>query len=75
MIDTKNPSVEFNAQDRCDRCPAQALAQADKDGLELLFCGHHINQHKLALEMSGWIVSFDYVGLEKIVPEYKVPVS
>lgn len=72
MIDAKNPSIEFNANDRCDRCRAQAFAAANKDGLELLFCAHHIDAHKLSLEMSGWIVSFDYVGLEKIAPEYKV---
>jgi len=73
MIDTKNPSVEFTAQDRCDRCGAQALSSATKDGTEILFCRHHIEKHKLALEMSGWIVSFDYVGLEKIAPGYRVP--
>lgn len=73
MIDTKNPSIEFTAQDRCDRCGSQAYASAELDGMELLFCKHHIERHSLALEMSGWIVSFDYVGLEKIAPGFRVP--
>ena len=68
MIDTKNPSIEFNAQDRCDRCPARAVAAANKDRLELLFCRHHIREHNLVLEMEGWTISFDYVELEKIAP-------
>lgn len=74
MIDTKNPSVEFTANDRCDACPGRAIAQADKDGLELLFCGHHIREHKLSLEMSGWTISFDYVELEKQASGQEVPV-
>lgn len=74
MIDTKNPSVEFSAQDRCDRCAARALASADRDGMELLFCMHHIKEHNLALEMSGWTVSFDYAELDRIAPGSKVPV-
>lgn len=76
MIDTKNPSVEFTAQDRCDRCIGRAIASANKDGLELLFCRHHIERHNLALEMSGWQISFDYVELEKLHNGHtKVPVN
>lgn len=74
MIDTKNPSVEFTAQDRCDRCQARAVSAANKDDMELLFCGHHIKAHNLALEMSGWIVSYDYVELERIASGNKVHV-
>lgn len=68
MISTQNPSVEFSAFDRCDRCGAQAFASASKDGSELLFCVHHIKKHNLALEAERWIVSFDYVRLEQITP-------
>jgi hypothetical protein len=68
MINQKNPSIEFNATDRCDRCPARAVSSANKERLELLFCRHHIKQYKLTLEMEGWTVSFDYVELENIEP-------
>lgn len=74
MINTKNPSVEFTALDQCDRCPQRAIALASYEGLELLFCRHHIRQHNLALEMSGWQMSFDYDELARIAPNEKVPV-
>lgn len=73
-IDTVNPCIELSAHDRCDRCGAQAYAVAAKDNQDLLFCGHHIKQHSLALEMSGWEILYDYVALEQIAPGYRVPV-
>lgn len=67
MIDTKNPSVEFTALDRCDRCGSQALVSASKEGsTELLFCRHHFKEHSLALEMSGWSAAYDYVAIERL---------
>lgn len=74
MIDTNNPSIEFNALDRCDRCPAQAYVSYAKEDLDLLFCLHHANQHNLALEVSGWTASYDYAGIERLVDNEKVPV-
>lgn len=74
MINTKNPSVEFTAQDRCDRCGARAIACANKEEQELLFCRHHIKEHNLALEMSGWVVGFDYIELEKMTSGSKATV-
>lgn len=74
MIDTKSPSVEFTAQDRCDRCGAQAYAAYYKDELELQFCLHHAKQHNLALEVSGWMVSYDYAAIERLVDSERVPV-
>lgn len=68
MINTSNPCVEFNANDRCDRCGARAYASANRDGLELLFCVHHIKASVLALEDDGWYVVYDTVGLEQIAP-------
>lgn len=70
MIDTKRPSVEFTAQDRCDRCSARAIALATLSELELAFCGHHLKKHHLALEMTGWEFSYDYDELDKITPPH-----
>lgn len=61
--------VNLSAHDRCDRCSAQAYAVYYKGGLELMFCKHHIREHNLALEESGWNVMFDYVGLERLEDE------
>lgn len=73
MIDDKNPSIEFTALDRCDRCVAQAYASYKKDDLELLFCLHHAKQHNLALECSGWTAAYDFAGIERLVDNEKVP--
>lgn len=38
--------VALTAADRCDRCGAAALVRAVLPaGGELLFCGHHANEH------------------------------
>ncbi len=71
MIDNKN--IEFTAQDRCDRCPAQAYVVYQKDGLELQFCLHHANAHNLALECSGWVALYDFAAIEKLVDNERVP--
>jgi hypothetical protein len=71
MIDTENPSIEFTAEARCDRCGAQAYCSAERDGTELLFCNHHISEHRARLDDSGWTLTFDYAGLEKIAPGYQ----
>ena len=50
------PTRVYTAQDRCDRCGAQALASATwPDGRmsELLFCGHHSREFREGLEKSG----------------------
>lgn len=48
----------LNAQDRCDRCQAQALHVASWDwGGELLFCGHHFNEFAAGLVAAGAKVS------------------
>lgn len=40
--------------DRCDRCGAAAcVALQLKSGLELMFCGHHFNDHSAKLTMQG----------------------
>ena len=36
----------LSAQDRCDRCGAQAYLRVEvSEGLELLFCAHHAREH------------------------------
>jgi hypothetical protein len=57
MTTTTTPSVvdtPLNAQDRCDRCSAQAYVRATLvSGAELLFCGHHANAHRPSLLVAG----------------------
>ncbi len=44
----------LTAADRCDRCGAQAYVRASLvSGGELLFCVHHANEHRPALEAAG----------------------
>lgn len=61
------PLVKFSAQDRCDRCGAQAFAEARKDGLSLIFCGHHRKQYSDALLDDGWTLFDDYEAWEQIL--------
>ncbi|WP_370289816.1 hypothetical protein [Nocardioides sp.] len=45
------PSAPLTAEDRCDRCGAQAyLRVALTAGGELLFCAHHAREHGDALK-------------------------
>jgi len=40
------PSSALTAQDRCDRCGAQAYLRFElQSGGELLFCAHHAREH------------------------------
>lgn len=66
-------SVELTAQDRCDRCGAQAYVIYLKDGLELLFCRHHMIEHNVCLESEGWEAYYDYAALEQLAPTAPVP--
>ena len=49
------PSTDaLTAADRCDRCGAQAYVRARLvSGGVLLFCAHHANEHRSALEAAG----------------------
>lgn len=54
--------VSFTTFDRCDRCMAQAHAQADKAGFtELLFCNHHAEEFKDGLLNDDWQIRWDTV--------------
>lgn len=69
MIDTDLPVIEFTAEDRCDRCGAQAYAVAMREGLsDLLFCMHHRKRYFDALLDDGWTVIDDVAGLERLYP-------
>lgn len=40
------PSAPLTAEDRCDRCGAQAYLRVElATGGELLFCAHHAREH------------------------------
>jgi hypothetical protein len=76
MIDAEDPVIEFTAEDRCDRCGAQAymLAQHEDFG-ELMFCAHHRREHVQTLFDEGWKIVDDYEGLERLAPNlYHSPV-
>ncbi len=57
MTTLTQPAVDttpLTAQDRCDRCGAQAYVRATlPSGTELLFCGHHGNAHRPSLLVAG----------------------
>ena len=45
------PSAPLTAEDRCDRCGAQAYLRVElQSGGELLFCAHHAREHGEALK-------------------------
>ncbi|WPH57759.1 hypothetical protein [Mycobacterium phage WXIN] len=39
---------------RCDRCGATAKETWERKGVQLLFCGHHANEHRGGLRAQGW---------------------
>lgn len=46
MTTTVAPSAPLTAEDRCDRCGAQAYLRVELvSGGELLFCAHHAREH------------------------------
>lgn len=51
-------SPQLTAADRCDRCGAGARVRAVLPaGGELLFCGHHANEHTARLREQGAEIS------------------
>ena len=47
-------AAPLTAADRCDRCGAQAYVRATlPGGTDLLFCGHHGNEHRPSLLVAG----------------------
>lgn len=51
MTETATMDPTLTAQDRCDRCGAQAYMRVIlRSGGELLFCGHHAAAHREKLQ-------------------------
>jgi hypothetical protein len=47
-------AVPLTMADRCDRCSSQAYVRATlPTGADLLFCGHHANEHRASLLVAG----------------------
>lgn len=44
---------EFTADDRCDRCGAQAFVEVRLGEGVLMFCGHHYTAHEAAIQRAG----------------------
>lgn len=57
MTTTVAPSAPLTAEDRCDRCGAQAYLRVElAKGGELLFCAHHAREHGDALKEVAVVV-------------------
>ncbi len=50
---TEVPDYVLTAEDRCDACGAQAYVYVALESGDLLFCLHHWNENKNALEESA----------------------
>lgn len=58
--------ISLTAQDRCDRCIGQAYSIARKEGFDdLLFCNHHLREHRDALLAQGFEVIEDLTARER----------
>jgi hypothetical protein len=54
MTTTLAQAQPLTAQDRCDRCGAQAYVRVTlQGGGELLFCAHHARKHSDALKAAS----------------------
>lgn len=64
MKGTTDMMRKLTAEDRCDRCGAQARHTANKEGFaELLFCNHHHREFDDALWNQGFTVLSDLTDL------------
>lgn len=50
---TEQVSLPLTAEDRCDRCGAQAYLKVEIGGSSLLFCAHHSREHEPKLRAAG----------------------
>jgi hypothetical protein len=67
MTTEKSDLIErqLTLQDRCDSCGAQAFVLVKLVSGELMFCGHHFNQHEAGLKMA----SYDIVDEREYIKE------
>lgn len=57
MTATMTTPAALTAADRCDRCGAGAAVRVVlASGGELLFCGHHANEHVTRLEQLAAVI-------------------
>lgn len=57
MTGTMTSPATLTAADRCDRCGAAAAVRVTlPSGGELLFCGHHANEHSARLEQMAAVL-------------------
>jgi ribosomal protein L37E len=47
---------QLKIADRCDRCGVQAFVLVKLVAGQLMFCGHHYNQHKESLDKMAFEV-------------------
>lgn len=67
---------QLTLADRCDDCKAQAFFRflyvgenvTFKGNGDLLFCGHHGNKYKDALESQGFVVAVDTTDTINVKP-------
>lgn len=64
------PSTSLTAEDRCDRCGAQAYLRVElASGLDLLFCAHHAREHGTKLrEVATTVVDETHKLTDKRTP-------
>ena len=67
---------QFDAGMRCDRCGSQAYHIVTRNQKELLFCSHHMRDHRDLLLARGLDIVTDTEGLTLIgVPATVLPVT
>lgn len=59
MEATAPEAPALTAEDRCDRCGAQAYVIVGFRGRRLDLCNHHMAEHQDALIGDGWTVILD----------------
>lgn len=67
MLDTIETVCKLDANDRCDRCGAQAYYVASLNDHNLLFCAHHAREHGPVLMAEGWRVIRDELADNLVV--------
>ena len=56
----------LTAQDRCDRCGAQAYAKTAHTAETLLWCAHHFRKHEQAL--TPFLVHLESISVKEAAP-------
>lgn len=63
-VDGSVESHRLKVADRCDYCHAAAYGIAEKDGKDLLFCGHHLAKFEDQLILQGFKIWDERYRLE-----------